>query len=83
MTKNTTKTANIEVYCDTTDGKRDLFGIVTDSCRDLPEFYDPLQKWVRESFDHLEEGGGLTEAGELEYEPNDEIVEFRGDDNGR
>ena len=73
-----TETTNIEVYCDTTDGERDLFGVVNDHHPDLPKaFDDPLQRWVRENFDHLEEGDSITEAGELEYEPNGEIVEFR------
>jgi hypothetical protein len=73
-----TKTVNIEVYCDTTDGKRDLFGVVSDHRFDLPQSFDgPLQAWVHENFNHIEEGDSITEAGELEYEPNGEIVAFR------
>ncbi|HET7323426.1 MAG TPA: hypothetical protein VFJ06_03765 [Halococcus sp.] len=74
----TTKTVNVEVYCDTTDGERDLFGVVSDHRFDLPQgFDDELQKWVQENFDHVEEGESIPEAGKLEYEPNGEIVAFR------
>lgn len=72
------RTVNIEVYCDTTNGEKDLFGVLTEHRPDLPKPVDaPLQEWVSENFQDLEPGESLGEAGVLEYEPNGEIIEFR------
>ena len=73
-----TETVNIEVYCDNTDGERDLFGVYSEHRPNLPNPMDsPLQEWVHENFNHLEIGDSIEEAGEMEYEPNAEIIEFR------
>lgn len=73
-----TETVNIEVYCDNTDGERDLFGVYSEHRPNFPDTMDtPLQEWVYENFNYLEIGDCIKEAGEMEYEPNDEIVEFR------
>lgn len=72
-----TRTVNVEVYCDTTGGERDLFGVATYPDRDVPEFYDQMQKWVQENFGHLEVGDNIIEAGEIEYEPYGETIKLR------
>ncbi|WP_135825590.1 hypothetical protein [Halorussus ruber] len=73
-----TETANIEVYCDNTDGEQDMFAVVSEHRPDLPKpFESQLQEWVQENFDHLEVGDSLPEAAKMEYEPNEDIVEFR------
>ena len=73
-----TRTVNIEVYCDTTDGEPDLFGLASEHRPDLPKPFDSaLQEWVQGNFTHLEAGESIQEAGEMEYEPNGEIIEFR------
>lgn len=74
-----TRTVNIEVYCDNTpEGGVEVFGVASEHRPDLPNPFDePLQEWVREEFAHLEVGDALEEAGEMEYEPDGEIVEFR------
>lgn len=71
-------TVNIEVYCDATDGEREVFGVVSEHRSDLPKPFDePLQEWVRTTFDYLDVGDRLPEAGEMVYEPNNTIIEFR------
>ena len=71
-----TRTVNIEVYCDTTDGE--VFGVASQHRPDLPKPFDAsLQEWVEEAFDSLGPGEGIEEAGVMEYEPNSEIIEFR------
>ena len=73
-----TKTVNLEVYCDVTDEEREVFGVASEHRPDLPKPFDePLQQWVQENFNHLEVGDSIAEAGELEYVPSGEIVEFR------
>jgi hypothetical protein len=73
-----TRTVNIEVYCDTTDGEKDVFGVASEHRTDLPKpFNSQLQEWVSEQFAHVGPGEIIEEAGELEYEPYGEIVEFR------
>ena len=73
-----TRTVNIEVYCDKTEGERDLFGVYSEHRPDFPDQFDTkLQAWVRDNFDHLTVGESIEEAGELEYETDGAVVEFR------
>lgn len=73
-----TETVNIEVYCDITDGEREVFGVASEHRPDLPKPFDStLQEWVQENFDHLDVGESRPEAGEMEFEPDGDIVEFR------
>lgn len=74
-----TRTVNIEVYCDNSpEGGKDVFGVASEHRPDLPKPFDePMQKWVNENFNHLDVGESIESAGELVYEPNGEIVEFR------
>lgn len=68
-----TKTVNIEVYCD--DGE--VFGVASEHRSDLPKPFDEqLQEWVQSTFDELEVGEELSEAGEMVYNPNGDIVRF-------
>ncbi|MDL0135968.1 hypothetical protein PNP85_05560 [Halobacterium salinarum] len=73
-----TRTVNIEVYCDVDpDGGRDVFGVLTEHRTDFPNTFDtPLQEWVKKNFDHLEIGDSIEEAGEMMYEPREEIIDF-------
>lgn len=73
-----TETVDIEVYCDETDGEREVFAVASEHRPDLPKPFDSqLQEWVQKNFDNLEVGDSLPEAAEMEYEPNGDIVEFR------
>jgi hypothetical protein len=75
-----TKTVNIEVTCDSDgEGGVETFGVVSEHRSDLPKpFNSQLQEWVQANFEgDLEEGETLWEAGEMEYEPNGSIVDFR------
>lgn len=70
-----TRTVNIEVYAETNG---EVFGVVSEHRPDLPNPLDKqLQEWVKNNFTDLEQGENRLEAGELEYEPNGEIIEFR------
>ncbi|WP_336336885.1 hypothetical protein [Haloarcula brevis] len=75
-----TRTVNIEVTCDSDgDGGIETFGVASEHRPDLPKPFDAqLQVWVLESFEgELDKGETISEAGEMEYEPNGEIIEFR------
>lgn len=73
-----TKTVNVEVYCDTEDGEKEVFAVASEHRPDLPKpFNEQLQKWAKESFDTLEVGDSIPEAGEMVYEPNGEIIEIK------
>lgn len=74
-----TRTVNIEVYADNDGrGSVDVFGVTSDHRPDFPKpFNDQLQEWAAENFSHLQKGDAVNEAGEMEYEPNSKIVEFR------
>lgn len=75
-----TRTVNIEVTCDSDgEGGIETFGVASEHRPDLPKpFNAQLQEWVRENFEgELEKGETIWEAGEMEYEPNGEIIEFR------
>lgn len=75
-----TRTVNIEVTCDSDgEGGIETFGVASEHRPDLPKPFDePLQEWVHETFEgELQKGETITEAAEMEYEPNDEIIGFR------
>lgn len=74
-----TETVNIEVYCDIEEGEEVVFGVASEHRPDLPKpFNDALQEWVTETFGgKLDPGEGIERAGEIEYEPDGEIIEFR------
>ncbi len=71
------KSVNIEVYCETEDGEKVIFGVASEHRSDFPKpFDDQLQSWVQDTFENLEIGDALSEAGEMIYTPNEEIVRF-------
>ncbi len=71
------ESVNIEVYCDTEDGEKVVFGVASEHRPNLPKpFNEPLQNWVRDTFGHLEVGDELLEAGEMLYVPHDNIIRF-------
>jgi hypothetical protein len=75
-----TRTVNIEVYCDVGDDGEtpEVFGIASEHRPDLPKPFDGLmQEWVTKHFSNLDIGDSFPKAGEMEYEPNGEIIEFR------
>lgn len=73
-----TRTVNIEVYCDTPEGDREVFAVVSEHRSDLPKpFNAQVQAWAQAEFDQLSVGERVPQAGELEYEPNGAIVEIR------
>lgn len=73
-----TRTVNIEVYCDSREGERDVFAVASEHRADLPKPFDAqLQEWAKEHFSHLDIGDQIPEAGELIYEPSGDIVEIR------
>lgn len=78
------RTVNIEIYCDkAADGSKDVFGVVTEHRPDLPKPFDePLQNWVRENFEDINVGDSIEFAGEMEYVPDGEIIEFRKKERG-
>jgi len=74
------RTVSIEVVCDSDgDGGTETFGVVSDHRPDLPRpFNERLQSWVELSFEgQLEQGEAIKNAGEMEYEPNGEIIQIR------
>jgi len=72
-----TESVNIEVYCDAEDGKKVIFGVASEHRPDFPKPFDKqLQNWVQDTFEHLEIGDELSEAGEMLYTPNDDIIRF-------
>lgn len=71
------KSVNIEVYCDIEDGEKVVFGVASEHRPDLPKPFDEqLQNWVQDTFGYLEIGDKLSEAGEMVYIPNDDIIRF-------
>lgn len=73
-----TRTVNIEVYCDTPEGDREVFAVVSEHRPDLPKPFDAqVQAWAQAEFAELTVGQSISDAGELEYEPNGDIVEIR------
>jgi hypothetical protein len=71
------KSVNIEVYCDIEDGEKVVFGVASEHRPDLPKPFDEqLQNWVQDTFGYLEIGDELSEAGEMVYIPNDDIIRF-------
>ncbi|WP_338741457.1 hypothetical protein [Haloplanus salilacus] len=77
------RTVNIEVICDSdSEGGIETFGVASEHRPDLPEpFNNSLQEWVRENFENeLDKGQTISEAGEMVYEPNGGIIEFRTKD---
>ncbi|MFC7229251.1 hypothetical protein N0B31_17760 [Salinirubellus salinus] len=75
-----TRLVSIDVVCDRAEsGGTEVFGVVTEHRPDLPKPFDEeLQRWVRSTFSgELEEGQSLSEAAEMEYEPEGEIVDIR------
>lgn len=74
-----THTVNIEVYADDDgSGGVDVFGVLSEHRGDLPKPFDEeLQEWVEEHFSDLEKGDAIEDAGEMVYNPNGDIVEFR------
>lgn len=77
MSTEETRIVDIEVYCDNTGGERDLFAVASDHRPDLPKpFNAQLQEWAQKEYSHLEIGDSIEQAGEMEYEPHGDIVEF-------
>jgi hypothetical protein len=67
------KSVNIEVYCD--DGE--TYGVASEHRPDLPKPFDEqLQEWVQSTFNNLEAGDELPNAGEMVYNPNGDIIRF-------
>lgn len=74
------RTVNIEVTCDSDgEGGVETFGVASEHRPDLPKpFNEQLQDWVQEQFEgQLENGETLPNAGEMEYDPHGQIIEFR------
>jgi hypothetical protein len=72
------ETVNIEVYCDAGEDGPEPFGVVSQHRPELPKPFDAeLQNWVKANFSHLSKGDSVEQAGEMVYEPNGEIIEFR------
>jgi len=72
------RTVTIEVFCETTEGEKDLFGLLSEHRPDLPEPFDtPLQEWVKQNFADMDPGESNKSAGVMEYEPDGEIIQFR------
>lgn len=75
-----TRIVNIEVICDSDgEGGIETFGVASEHRADPPKPFDAqLQEWVRENFEGgLKKGETIGEAGEMEYEPNGDIIELR------
>lgn len=71
----TMRSVNIEVYCTTSRGQRDLFAVLSEHRADLPPRFDSeLQDWAADHFGDLEQGAQVPEAGDFVYEPNGEIL---------
>lgn len=69
-----TRTVNIEVYHD----GGEVFAVLTEHRPDFPTPVNaPLQEWANEQFSDLDPGDSIHEAGEMEYEPDGEIIEIR------
>jgi hypothetical protein len=72
------RSVNIEVYCDTSEGEREVFAVISDHRPDLPKPFDEeVQRWAVEQFPDLGGGDEIPEAGELIYEPDGNIVEIK------
>lgn len=74
------RTVNIDVTCDADgEGGIETFGVATEHRLDLPKpFNERLQQWVQEKFEgEVENGETIESAAEMEYVPNEEIIEFR------
>jgi hypothetical protein len=73
------RVVNIEVYCDESpDEEKEVYGVASEHRSDLPKPFDePLQEWVISEFSELKVGESIEQAGEMEYEPSGDIIEFR------
>ena len=72
------KRVNIEVYCEVEDGEEIVFGVASEHRSDFPKPFDEqLQNWVQQTFDDIEVGDELPDAGTMIYKPNEDIIRFQ------